>query len=95
MVTKDQKKEKQMDEIKDVVDVLVKDFDKKINDLKEKKENELNKITDEKVKEFLAYWIGEEMKELEEMKERITSIGKTSIREFIEGETGDTKRKGK
>jgi hypothetical protein len=35
------------------------------------------------------------MKELEEMKERITSIGKTSIREFIEEETEDTKRKGR
>jgi hypothetical protein len=75
--------------------VLVKDFDKKINDLKEKKENELNKITDEKVKEFLTYWIDEEIEELEEMKERITNICKTSIKEFIEGETGDTKRKGK
>jgi hypothetical protein len=94
-VTKDQKKEKQMDEIKDITDVLVKDFDKKIKDLKEKKDNELNKITDEKVKEFLAYWIGEEMKELEVMKERITNIGKTSIREFIEEETENTKRKGK
>ena len=85
-MTKDQKKEKQIDEIKEATDVMVKEFDKKINDLKEKKDKELNKITDEKVKEFLAHWIDEEMKELEEMRERITSISKTSIREFIEGE---------
>jgi biopolymer transport protein ExbB/TolQ len=95
LVIKDQKKEKQVDEIKEVVNVMVNYFDTKIKDLKEKKDNELNKITDEKVKEFMAYWIDEEMKELEEMKERITSIGKTSIREFIEGETEDTKRKGR
>jgi hypothetical protein len=94
-VIKDQEKEKQEDEIKEVVDVMVKYFDMKIKDLKEKQDNELNKITDEKVKEFIAYWINEEMKELEEMKERITSIGKTSIREFIEKETEDTKRKGR
>jgi len=95
LVIKDQNKEKQADEIREVVDVMVKYFDKKIKDLKEKKDNELNKITDEKVREFMAYWINEEMKELEEMKERITSIGKTSIREFIEEETEDTKRKGR
>jgi succinate dehydrogenase flavin-adding protein (antitoxin of CptAB toxin-antitoxin module) len=94
-VIKDQNKEKQADEIREVVDVMVKYFDKKIKDLNEKKDNELNKITDEKVREFMAYWINEEMKELEEMKERITSIGKTSIREFIEEETEDTKRKGR
>jgi hypothetical protein len=29
------------------------------------------------------------------MKERIKSIGKTSIREFIDEETEDTKRKGR
>ena len=95
MATNDQKKENQRDEIKEVIDVMVEDFDKKIKSLKEKKDNELNKITDEKVKEFMAYWMDEEMKELEEMKERITSIGKTSIREFIEEETEDTKRKGR
>lgn len=95
LVTNDQKKENQRDEIKEVIDVMVEDFDKKIKRLKEKKDNELNKITDEKVKEFMAYWMDEEMKELEEMKERITSIGKTSIREFIEEETEDTKRKGR
>ena len=95
LVTNDQKKENQRDEIKEVIDVMVEDFDKKIKRLKEKKDNELNKITDEKVKEFMAYWKDEEMKELEEMKERITSIGKTSIREFIEEETEDTKRKGR
>lgn len=95
LVTNDQKKENQRDEIKEVIDVMVEDFDKKIKRLKEKKDNELNKITDEKVKEFMAYWMDEEMKELEEMKERITSIGKTSIREFIDEETEDTKRKGR
>jgi len=95
LVTNDQKKENQRDEIKEVIDVMVEDFDKKIKSLKEKKDNELNKITDEKVKEFISYWMDEEMKELEEMKERITSIGKTSIREFIDEETEDTKRKGR
>jgi len=95
LVINDQRKEKQVDEITEVVDVMVKYFDKKMKDLKEKENNELNKITDEKVREFMAYWINEEMKELEEMKERITSIGKTSIREFIEEETEDTKRKGR
>ena len=95
LVTNNQKKENQRDEIKEIIDVMVKDFDKKIKGLKEKKDNELNKITDEKVKEFMAYWIDEEMKELEDMKERITSIGKTSIREFIDEETEDTKRKGR
>jgi len=95
LVINDQRKEKQMDEITEIVDVMVKYFDKKIKDLKEKKDNELNKITDEKVREFMEYWINEEMKELEEMKERITSIGKTNIREFIEEETEDTKRKGR
>jgi biopolymer transport protein ExbB/TolQ len=95
LVTNDQKKENQRDEIKEVIDVMVEDFDKKIKRLKEKKDNELNKITDEKVKEFMAYWMDEEMKELEEMKERITSIGKTSIKEFIDEETEDTKRKGR
>jgi succinate dehydrogenase flavin-adding protein (antitoxin of CptAB toxin-antitoxin module) len=94
-VIKDQNKEKQADEIREVVNVMVKYFDKKIKDLNEKKDNELNKITDEKVREFMEYWINEEMKELEEMKERITSIGKTNIREFIEEETEDTKRKGR
>ncbi len=95
MVNNDQKRETQRDEIKEVIDVMVTDFDKKIKGLKEKKDNELNKITDEKVKEFMAYWMDEEMKELEDMKERITSIGKTSIREFVEEETEDTKRKGR
>jgi biopolymer transport protein ExbB/TolQ len=95
LVTNDQKKENQRDKIKEVIDVMVEDFDKKIKSLKEKKDNELNKITDEKVKEFMAYWMDEEMKELEDMKERITSIGKTSIREFIDEETEDTKRKGR
>jgi hypothetical protein len=95
LVTNDQKKENQRDEIKEVIDVMVEDFDKKIKSLKEKKDNELNKITDEKVKEFIAYWMDEEMKELEDMKERIKSIGKTSIREFIDEETEDTKRKGR
>jgi len=95
LVTNDQKKENQRDEIKEVIDVMVEDFDKKIKSLKEKKDNELNKITDEKVKEFISYWMDEEMKELEDMKERITSIGKTSIREFIDEETEDTKRKGR
>jgi hypothetical protein len=94
-VTKDQKQEKQVDEIKVFIDIMVKDFDKKITDLKEKKDNELNKIADEKVKEFLAHWIDEEMKELDEMKERITIISKTSIREFIEGKSAETIRKGK
>jgi predicted house-cleaning noncanonical NTP pyrophosphatase (MazG superfamily) len=95
MVNNNQKRETQRDEIKEVIDVMVKDFDKKIKGLKEKKDNELNKITDEKVKEFMAYWMDEEMKELEDMKERITSIGKTSIKEFVEEETEDTKRKGR
>jgi len=95
LVTDDQKKENQRDKIKEVIDVMVKDFDNKIKGLKEKKDNELNKIADEKVKEFIAYWMDEEMKELEEMKERIISIGKTSVREFIDEETEDTKRKGK
>jgi len=95
MVNNNQKRETQRDEIKEVIDVMVKDFDKKIKCLKEKKDNELNKITDEKVKEFMAYWMDEEMKELEDMKERITSIGKTSIKEFVEEETEDTKRKGR
>ena len=95
MVNNDQKRENQRDEIKEVIDVMVKDFDKKIKGLKEKKDIELNKITDEKVKEFMAYWIDEEMKELEDMKERIESIGKTSIKEFINEETEDTKRKGR
>ena len=35
------------------------------------------------------------MKELEEMKERIITIGKISIKEFIDEETEDTKREGK
>lgn len=74
---------------------MVKDFDNKIKSLKEKKDKEINKITDEKVKEFITYWMNEEMKELEELKERITSIGKTSIREFIDEETEDKKRKGR
>jgi len=95
MVNNDQKRENQRDEIKEVIDVMVKDFDKKIKGLKEKKDIELNKITDEKVKEFMAYWMDEEMKELEDMKERIESIGKTSIKEFINEETEDTKRKGR
>lgn len=95
MVTDDQKKENQKDEIKEVIDVMVKDFDNKIKSLKEKKDKEINKITDEKVKEFITYWMNEEMKELEELKERITSIGKTSIREFIDEETEDKKRKGR
>ena len=77
MVNNDQKRENQRDEIKEVIDVMVKDFDKKIKGLKEKKDIELNKITDEKVKEFMAYWMDEEIKELEDMKERIESIGKT------------------
>jgi hypothetical protein len=95
LVTNNQKKENQRDEIKEIIDVMVTDFDKKIKGLKEKKDNELNKITDEKVKEFMAYWMDEEMKELEDMKERMTSIGKTSISEFIDEETEDTKRKGR
>ena len=95
MVNNDQKRENQRDEIKEVIDVMVKDFDKKIKGLKEKKDIELNKITDEKVKEFMAYWMDEEMKELEDMKERIESIGKTSIKEFINEETENTKRKGR
>jgi hypothetical protein len=95
VINNDQKRETQRDEIKEVIDVMVKDFDKKIKGLKEKKDIELNKITDEKVKEFMAYWMDEEMKELEDMKERIESIGKTSIKEFINEETEDTKRKGR
>ena len=57
MVTDDQKKENQMDKIKEFSDAMVKDFDKKIKNLKEKKDSELNKVTDEKVKEFMAYWM--------------------------------------
>jgi hypothetical protein len=35
------------------------------------------------------------MKELDEMRERITIISKTSIREFIEGKSAETIKEGK
>lgn len=83
------------DKIKEEVEELLKPLDKNINSGKERLENELEKISDEKVKELFKTALEKEIKEIIEVRKQIATIYEQNIRELIKEKNKDEDMKKK